>query len=484
MSTINETTVNNHCGQKGFNRYMKDKNLENIISLGVEDIKQRLRSFDIAVCVVGLGRIGLPTTVSFAHKGLPTTGVDIDQERVTMVNSGKWPFDDEPGFDKMLDVAVKNQKLVATTRLTEAVPKSEVVLLALPTPMDKNNVPDYSALISVGKELNKLLVPGSLVIVESTVEPGFIEDKLIPVIDGYERKLKVGKDVGIAACPETANPTAILHDFTAVPRLVGATDERTTKIVAEIYRHVFSAEIIELPDCKTANAAKLTANVFRDVNIAFANELAILFEKLGIDIIKVLEACDKKYNFETHYPGAGVGGPCLPVNSYQMLSSARNMDGMLKIIKAAREINEHMPEHVIDLLIDGLKEAGKTVNDCTISILGLSYKPDVRDVQLTPAENILERLRKLGAKIKIYDPYFKATQVFNLNTESNMIDAIQNVDAAILVTAHSEFRNIEPSFLISKMNSNPVIVDARGLLDTSAVKKAGLIFRGVGRGRI
>ncbi|MGI0068789.1 MAG: nucleotide sugar dehydrogenase, partial [Nitrosopumilaceae archaeon] len=297
--------------------------LKNLVLSDPAEINHYIKSSDIKVCVVGIGRIGLPTALSFANVGLPTIGIDINTSLVQMVNSGNYPLKDEPDFDKIFEDVVKRKLLWATTEMSGAVPKCNLVILSLPTPMDKNNVPDYSALISVGRSLNKLLSKGSIVVVESTIEPGFVENELLSIIEGNDKVLKAGSDFSIAACPETANPGQILHDFGAVPRLVGAINDKTTKMVSEIYKHVFGAEIIMLPDCKTANAAKLTANVFRDINIAFVNELAILFENLGIDIIKVLEACDKKYNFETHYPGAGVGGPCLPVNSYQILNSAR-----------------------------------------------------------------------------------------------------------------------------------------------------------------
>jgi nucleotide sugar dehydrogenase len=458
---------------------------KNIISLSVDEIKNHLKSGQITVSVVGIGRIGLPTALSFAHSGLPTIGVDINTKLVQMINSGNYPIKDEPGFDKIFEDVIKNKQFYATTDISEAIPKSDLVILSLPTPMDKNNVPDYSALISVVKNLSKLLKPGSLIVVESTIEPGFVENVLISIIENNDQRLKVGKDFSIATCPETANPGVILHDFKKLPRLVGGIDVRTTDLVSEIYAHVFNVEMIKMSDCKTANAAKLTANVFRDVNIAFVNELAILFENLGIDIIKVLEACDKKYNFETHYPGAGVGGPCLPVNSYQILNSARGMEnnGMLRIIRAARETNESMPYHVVELLADALNEAGKSVKDSTIALLGLSYKPDVRDIQLSPAEAIVKRLDQLEAKIKIYDPYFKSTEVFSHKTENDLVNTITNADAAIIITAHNEFRNIEPTFFAAKLRTR-VLVDARGLIDLHAAKKAGLIFRGIGRGGV
>ncbi len=197
--------------------------------------------------------------------------------------------------------------------------------------MDKNNVPDYSALLSVGKQLGQLLSNDSLVIVESTVEPGFIENDLISMIENSDKKLIAGKDFAIGVCPETANPGQIMNDFEKLPRLVGAINEKTQNVIMKIYKHVFTVDLIPMPNCKTANAVKLTTNVFRDLNIAFVNELAILFEKVGIDIMTVFDAAKTKYNFQVHYAGPGVGGPCLPVNSYQMINLAKNMGFDAKI---------------------------------------------------------------------------------------------------------------------------------------------------------
>ena len=464
---------------------MSYENPKNIISLNTEEIRKSLKSGDVKICIIGIGRIGLPTALSFANSGFPTIGVDINTNLVRMINSGDYPLKDEPDFDKIFENVTKSKKFHATTEIDQAVPKCNFIILSLPTLMDKNNVPDYSALITVGKSLNKLLQPGSLVVVESTIEPGFVENELISIIEGEDQRLKAGKNFSIATCPETANPGEISNHFKKIPRLVGGIDGTTTTIVSEIYQSVFDVEIIKMPNCKTANAAKLTANVFRDINIALVNELAILFENLGVDIMKVLEACDKKYNFETHYPGAGVGGPCLPVNSYQILNSARGMEnnGMLRIIRAARETNESMPYHVVELLADALNEANKSVKDSTVVLLGLSYKPNVKDVQLAPAEAIIRRLEQLQAKIKIYDPYYKSTEVFSHKTENDLINAITNADAVILVTAHNEFLNIDPTLFATKMKTR-VIIDSRAIIDARAAKKAGLIFRGIGRGGI
>ena len=298
----------------------------------------------------------------------------------------------------------------------------------------------------------------------------------------HPKKLTAGKNFSIGVCPETANPGEIMKDFTNLPRLVGAIDEKTAKMIMEIYKHVFPVELIKMINCKTANAVKLTTNVFRDLNIAFVNQLALLFEKLGIDTFQVLDAAKRKYNFQVHYPGPGVGGPCLPVNSYQLLNSANQFDdNILSLVKLGRNINESMPDHVIELIIDGLKETNKQISNATILVLGVSYKPEVKDIQLSPAEQVVDKLKEHGAKIKIYDPFFKATTVFGIQTEKNIDQAFANVDSVVFLTAHNEFYDLKSSVIASKIPI-PVVIDTKRILDPDDAKKSGLILRTLGSG--
>ena len=444
-----------------------------------DEVRNSLESKSLVVCVVGIGRIGLPTALSFAKAGLQTIGVDINEKLVDSINTGNFPLKDEPGYEEIFNEVRKNGNFSATTNINEAISKSNLILLSLPTPMDKKNIPSYFALESVGKQLSRILQPNSLIVVESTIEPGFIENDLINILEETNR-LHIGKNFTIGVCPENANPGEILHDFTNLPRLVGGIDEQTTKIITMIYDFVFSVELVVMPDCKTANAVKLTTNVFRDVNIAFVNELSLMFEKLGIDTLKVLDAAKRKYNFQIHYPGAGVGGPCLPINSYQLLNTARRIDSKLSIIKQSREINEKMPEHVINLTLDGFKNCKKSIKDSTVLILGISYKPDVKDIQLSPAKIIINKLMALGARIKIYDPYYKDSQMFGINVEQNIENVLPKVDASIIITAHKEFQEINPK-IFTKMKT-PILIDSRGVIDTSSANDVGLVFRGLGRG--
>ena len=455
----------------------------NLLSLDDSQIQAHLTSNSLKVGIVGIGRIGLPTALCFANSGFETIGIDINAELVNMVNSGDYPLKDEPEFDKIFEVVMHQKKLVATTNISKAVLECDIILLSLPTPINDQNIPDYTALLVVGKSLNKVLSNGQIVIVESTVEPGFIENELLQIIEGPDRTLKSGIDFHLAACPEIANPGEIMKDFKNLPRLVGSIDEKISSIVSQIYTHVFGVELILMPNCKTANAVKLTTNVFRDVNIAFVNELALLFEKLGIDTYTVIDAAKRKYNFQPHFPGAGVGGPCLPANSYQYLNSSKKIDDdFLKIVKEARKINENMPNHVVNLLSNALSESNTSLNNSTIALLGVSYKPNIHDVQIAPSKEIIKILKEKNAKIKIFDPHF-TTQVFGLNTEKSISDALSESDAVILITGHKEFQNLDLK-KFSKTMKNPVLVDCTGLVNPSDAKESGLIFRGIGRGGI
>ena len=325
--------------------------MNNVFKMNDSEFINSIQSESLKICVIGIGRIGLPTALSFANSGLSTIGLDINSNLVNMVNKGEFPLKDEPGYPVIFEKVLKEKKFCATTKIEDAVPQSNVIVLSLPTPMDKQNIPNYDALRSVGKQLNEFLSPGSIVIVESTIEPGFIEDEFVSLVEGKDQKLIAGKNFGIGVCPETANPGQILNDFERLPRLVGSIDQITHDKIKKIYKHVFTVDLISMPNCKTANAVKLTTNVFRDLNIAFVNELALIFEKSGIDIMDVLKAAQTKYNFQIHYPGPGVGGPCLPVNSYQMINFAKRIGfENFKTVESGRKINEFMPDHVIELL--------------------------------------------------------------------------------------------------------------------------------------
>ena len=456
--------------------------METILDMSDSKIIESIQLGKLSICVIGIGRIGLPTALSFASSGLSTIGVDINEKLVNMINSGNFPLKDEPGYDVIFDKVITEKKFRATSNFSEGVNSSDVIVLSLPTPMDEKNIPNYSALLSVAQKLHDEMSDGKLIIIESTVEPGFVEKDFLEILEGTDKKS--GKNFCLGVCPETANPGQILNDFERLPRLVGAMDDHTRNLITKIYKHVFTVDLIPMPNCKTANAVKLTTNVFRDLNIAFVNELALIFEKAEIDIMTVLEAAKTKYNFQVHYPSAGVGGPCLPVNSYQMINFAKNFTSQtFELVENGRKINEKMPFHTIDLLEDALKEIKKPLSGSTILVLGLSYKPDVKDIQISPVEKIVEILKEKGANILTYDPYFKDLEVFGIKTLDDYVQNLENSDGLIIATAHKEFHNIDPVFLKNKMK-HPVVIDSKNIIDQQLAKKAGLVYRGIGRGKL
>jgi len=454
----------------------------NLSSLNSSQIQECIENKSLKIAVVGIGRIGLPTALCFANAGFETIGIDINEKLVNMVNSGDYPLKDEPEFDKVFENVLEKKKFSAKTDIAEVVPNSDIVLLSLPTPMNNQNIPDYTALLTVGKSLNGLLSNGQIVIVESTVEPGFIENELLESIEGSEKNLKSGVDFHLAVCPETANPGEIMHDFKKLPRLVGSIDEKISPIVSALYTQVFGVELIPMPNCKTANAVKLTTNVFREINIGFINELSLLFEKLGIDTYTVIEAAKSKYNFQPHYPGPGVGGPCLPVNAYQYLNSSKKIDAnFLKIVQDARKINEHMPQHVIELLENAFSESNNSLENSTVTILGISYKPNVHDVQIAPSEMVIRLLKEKNVNVKIFDPYFISETIFGHKIENSISEAISGSNAVLIITGHNEFDNFDIELLSNSM-SKPILVDCTGKINPQSVKSKGIIFRGIGRG--
>lgn len=451
-----------------------------IMSLSKKEMVKAFKSSQVKVCVIGLGRVGLPTAAMFAEAGARVIGADIDKEVVELVNMGKCRFNDEPGLNDLVEKMVGNGNLMATTDVVSAVKSADVVIVCVPTPVEESKVPDYSAIISACEDIAKTLRKGCLVVIESTVGPGTVEELVVPLLE-RETKMKTGADFGVASCPERADPGKILQNIKSVPRIVGGIDAKSAEVAAALYEAVLGVKVVIVSSPKTANAVKLTENLFRDVNIALANEFAILYEKLGIDTKEVIEACKTKYNFMPHYPGAGVGGPCLPQNPYYLIVEGVKVGYIPYLVRMAREINDRMPEHVVTLVTEALNDVGKTVRMTKIALLGVAYKPNVHDTQLTPIKKIFEQLKQMGALITIYDPMFAGEEVFSVKCSKSLADAVDGADCIIVGTDHKEFRNLDLATLARLSRMPAAFVDARHVVDPLEVRKCGFAYRGVGR---
>lgn len=421
------------------------------------------------LAVVGLGYVGLPIAILADKKGYKVTGIDICKEKVDLINKGIVPF-----VDKNLTVSIKSSKITATTDFN-LISDSDIIIICVPTPVYSNHKPDLTPVISSCEAISKYLKKGQLVILESTVNPGVCEDTVLPILEKGSN-LKCGVDFHLAHCPERINPGDEKYDVSNIARVVGSTSEIGLEKALNFYRSIISADIKPMKTIKEAEAVKIVENCFRDVNIAFVNELAMSFSKLGIDIKNVIEgATTKPYSFMPHYPGCGVGGHCIAVDPYYLIEYARTNSGFEhKLLALSREINNGMPAFTVDTLISAFKEANIDPKTAKVTVLGLSYKGDIDDCRESPSFEVIEHLIKEGIKPRIFDPYVK-----KLSNVETLEEAVKNADAIVITTAHKEFKALEPDYLIA--NGVKIVIDGRNCLDKDKYKKSTLTYHGIGR---
>ena len=438
----------------------------------------RIESRNLTISVFGMGYVGLPTALHFAKTGFNVIGVDIDADMADRLNKGV-PHLKELKLDNMLKDALKNKGFYATTDGTEATEKADVILICVPTPVDEAKTPDLTYVTSASAAIAKGLGKNKLVVLESTVYPGCCEDIVKPVLEG--KGLMAGKDFGLAHVPERYNPGDLERTLEKMVRVVGAISEPWAKITAEIYKTIVPKVHI-VRDLKTAEAAKIIENVQRDLNIALMNEFALIFRKLGVDVFEVIEAAGTKWNFVKYYPGAGVGGHCLPVDPYYLTYKAEELNYRPKIILAGRGVNDSMPEHIFDLVVEGLNDAGRAVKDSKVVILGVSYKKNTSDMRNSPSNEVIKLLEDKGARVYTFDPWIEKEKTAEISTMySDFDEVVEKADCLVLLVDHDEFRNLDLNMIKSKAKSPCVIVDGKGFFDPSKLKSSGFVYKGVGR---
>ena len=443
--------------------------------------KVRKRSARIAV--VGLGYVGLPTAVAFAKAGFHVEGADLDRRKVAAIGAGRSPLADL-GLDADVAAAVKAGRLTATTDSVAACRASDIVLLIVPTPVDAAKRPDLSFVAAASRSAAKGLRKGHLVILESTTYPGTTEEHVVTACEKASG-WKAGRDFGVAYCPERYNPGDPKHTLATTHRVVGAITPGWAKVCEALYGALNGGQVTRVRDMPTAEAAKVIENIQRDLNIALVNELALIFERLGIDIQEVLDAAATKWNFVRYNPGPGVGGHCLPVDPYYLTSLAERMGYHPRVILAGRAVNDGMPLHVVDLVVDALNEAGRPVHGTPIAVLGLSYKANTGDVRESPAEVVVRELVRRGADLRLCDPFIADAEVqrhFGLPNR-RVPEALRGARAIVLLTDHEPFRRLGlPGSW--KGPRGVALVDSRNLVEPEPARKAGFVYRGVGRRRL
>lgn len=440
-----------------------------IYGMQKKDAAKALKNAEVTVAVYGLGKMGLPLAAIFAEKGAQVIGVDINESIVKSVNKGINHIKEEPRLDVLVRENVRRGRLKATTDAVKAAKKSDVMIIAVPT-LVTNRKPDLSAVKSVATNISKGVEKGDIVITECTMPPGST-DKLIPILE--KSGLKCGKDFGIAHCPERIMTGTAIRDITGhCPKIVGAIDEKTKEAVEGIYAVINSKGITPLSNIKTAECTKVFETIFRHVNISLANELALLSEKLGVDVMEIFEAAAVHPYFLLHKPGCGVGGHCIPLYPYFV------MNKNTKLIRVATQINDSMPKHTVNLVVEALGEVGKQVEGSNILILGLTFRGNVKEFMKTPAKPIIDELKQMGANMFAYDPLCNEQDARKFDV--HLRDNFNGMDCAVIVADHKEFYDLDWERIKSKMRTR-VIVDGRQVVDPKKMKELGFVYRGIGR---
>lgn len=430
------------------------------------------------VAIIGLGYVGLPLALLADLKGYDVTGIDNDEQKINQIKKGISPF-----LDKQVSLQLKKTNIKVSINYSN-LQSMDIIVICVPTPVDSNYVPNLEALSLACREIAIHLRPKQVIIVESTINPGVCEDIVLPILE--ESGLKCGLDFFLSHCPERINPGDPKWNVTNIPRVIGANDSISLQKSVEFYKSIITGNIKALNSLKEAEAVKVVENSFRDINIAFVNELAMSFSKLGIDVVNVIEAAaTKPFAFMAHYPGVGVGGHCIPVDPYYLISYAKTKGFSHKFLSIARKINNGMPLFVMDQLISVLDSKGLKLQNLNVTVLGLSYKPQVGDIRESPSLKLIDLLLKHSANIAVYDPfisthsYATSHKQNNKLKESSAVSAIQGSNIVIIATAHKAFINLKIKEYLKAGVS--IIVDGRNCIDKKAITSAGIVYIGVGR---
>ncbi len=419
------------------------------------------------VCVVGLGYVGFPLAVLCSIKGYEVFGYDKDEKKLKRIKKGE-----NIVGEKYLDALLPKAE-ISVIRDEKKIGECDVSIICVPTPVDEKHYPDLSFVESAARTVAENLKKGSLVIVESTINPGVCEEVVKPIFEKAGHV--VGKDVFISHCPERINPGDPKWNVSNIPRVAGSFDETGLQKTLEFYKSVIDAEIMPMGTVQEAEAVKIMENSFRDVNIAFVNELAKSFDLMGIDIVNVIRgAATKPFAFMPHWPGRGVGGHCIPVDPYYLIEKAKELDFDHTFLRIARSINNSMPLYTVELLQDMLNKIEKPFKNTVIGVLGVSYKADVGDLRESPALKVIELLEEREGNLLVFDPYLAEH-----SNVSGIDELLEKSEAIVILTNHREFLQIPPEKF--KESGVKVIIDGMNCLDKEKIIKQGIIYKGIGR---
>ena len=403
----------------------------------------------MTIGIVGLGYVGLPLAVAFAEEGVEVVGVDLDARKVEALRSGRSYVED----DSDARVAAAAQRIQPSTRYADLA-RTEAILIAVPTPLTRNREPDLGPLVDAARSLAGVLQAGQLVVLESTTYPGTTRERLVPLLE--ESGLAAGSDFHLAFSPERVDPGRTDYTLRTTPKVVGGLTARCLAAAVSVYETVCD-EIVTVSSPEAAELSKLLENIFRSVNIALVNELAMLCDRMGIDVWEVVEAAaTKPYGYMRFDPGPGMGGHCLPVDPFYLAWKAREYDTPTEFVELAGEVNQAMPYFCAEKVARALNDHSKPVRGSRVVIVGVAYKPGVSDLRESPALKIMRLLAERGAELAYHDDHVAELPGFGLRSESLEV-ALEESDAAVIVTAHP---GLDVEAVVA---GSPLVVDLRGV---------------------
>lgn len=403
-----------------------------------DHLLEKINTKTAVVGVIGLGYVGLPLAVEKANAGFRTIGFDIQEEKVRMVNEGINYIGDV--VDSELEDLVKIGRLSATSDYS-FIKEVDFIAICVPTPLDEYQQPDISYVKSTAIEISKYLKRGTIVVLESTTYPGTTEELLLPILEEGSG-LKCGQDFYLAFSPERVDPGNLIYKTKNTPKVVGGVGKDSTEIAAAMYRAVLNSDVFEVSSPKVAEMEKILENTYRNINIALANEMAIICHKMGINVWEVIEAAKTKpYGFQAFYPGPGVGGHCIPLDPYYLAWKTREYSYHTQLIETSGIINDSMPAYVVERASKILNRFKKPLNGSKILILGVAYKQDIDDYRESPAIKVIENFEKEGSIVEYYDPYiqeYKYKGKVKKGKEELTKDLIKEADLVVITTNHSK----------------------------------------------
>ncbi|WP_292365414.1 MULTISPECIES: nucleotide sugar dehydrogenase [unclassified Methanoculleus] len=422
--------------------------------------------------IIGQGYVGLPLAMAFARK-FTVFGYDVCSGTVERLRAGKSHIQDV--LDTQLSLYLGHTYF--PTSEPEDLHQCDFLIICVPTPLSEDKIPDLGCIKDACSTLKIILRRGQFVILESTTFPGTTDEVVVPILE--ETGFVAGSDFGIAYSPERVDPGNKQYPIDKVPTVVGGINVECTNVAAALYGSIMD-RVVPVRDARTAEAVKMIENIFRNVNIALVNEMALIFERMGIDTWEVIDAAaTKPYGFMPFYPGPGIGGHCIPLDPYYMSYQAKKYGFIPRFIETSGEINEFMKVHTVNLIEKGLRQVGKRVYGAKVAVMGLAYKKNINDSRESPSIKIVEELANLGADVRVYDPFVPslATKAGVFTSAENIEEALSGADCAAFLVDHDAFRRLDAGYIGSCM-STPVLVDCKNLFQ----QKDGIVYLCIGKG--